>query len=301
MDFIGNQKSVGFLKRSISNGSINHAYIFSGPQGVGKTTLAKIFAQALVAGKEMNLDVDFQDKEALLDLIVIEPEIVEKKDVIKTRDIPIEAVRQAQQSLSLFPYHGKYKILIVKDAHRMNSSAQNALLKLLEEPNQTSILILVTSEMDKILPTVQSRCEKINFSLVAENEIARAFGKQHNFIEDAPALAMGRPALAKLILENKDELESRRQARQQLEKLKSGSLNEKMQLAEEFSKDIRKTLEVFNAWIWSLRLEALSDNEERERTRSYQAIEKMQETMTLLKNTNANSRLLLEVLFIEIK
>jgi len=301
MDFIGNQKSVGFLKRSISNGLINHAYIFSGPQGVGKTTLAKMFAQAVIAGKEMNLNIDFQDKDALLDLIVIEPEIVEKKDVIKTRDIPIEAVRQAQQALSLFPYQGKYKVLIVKDAHRMNSSAQNALLKLLEEPNQTSILILVTSEMDRILPTVQSRCEKINFSLVSQAEISKTFSGEKGFSEDMTTLAMGRPSIAKLILENKEELEMRRQAQQHLEKLRKGSLNEKLQLAEEFSKDVRKTLDVFNAWIWLLRADALSNDDEQARNKSYEVIEKIQESMALLKNTNTNSRLLLEVLFIEIK
>lgn len=300
MEFIGNRKSVEFLRRSVKNASLNHAYIFSGPQGVGKTTLAKMFAQAVIASKEMNPDVNFQNKDALLDLIVIEPEIVEKKDVIKTRDIPIEAVRQAQQALSLFPYHGKYKVLIVKDAHRMNSSAQNALLKLLEEPNQTSILILVTSEMDRILPTVQSRCEKINFSLVSQAEISKTFGAEKGFSEDMVTLAMGRPSIAKLILENKEELETRRQAQQQLEKLRKGSLNEKLQLAEEFSKDVRKTLDVFNAWIWLLRADALSNDDEKKRDKSYKVIEKIQESMALLKSTNANSRLLLEVLFIDI-
>lgn len=300
MEFIGNRKSVEFLKRTINNASFNHAYIFAGPQGVGKTTLAKMFAQAAIGGSQLNLDTDFQDKQALLDLILIEPETVERKDVIKTRDIPIEAVREAQQKLSLFPYHGKYKVLIVSDAQRMNNSAQNALLKLLEEPNQTSILILVTNELDKILPTVQSRCEKINFSLATQIELSLAFGGEKNFAADIPALAMGRPAIAKLMLENETELELRRQQWQQLEKLRQGSLNEKMQLAEEFSKDVRKTLDIFNAWIWLLRLEALSNNDAQFRNNSYVVIEKIQQSAMLLKNTNANSRLLLEVLFMDI-
>ncbi|NTV41574.1 MAG: AAA family ATPase [Candidatus Moranbacteria bacterium] len=300
MDFVGNKKTVSFLQKSLEKGAFNHAYIFSGPQGVGKTTLAKIFSQALITGKEMNLDVSFQDKQALLDLIVIEPEIVEKKDVIKTRDIPIEAVRQAQQSLSLFPYHGKFKVLIIKDAHRMKNSPQNALLKLLEEPNQTSILILITSELDKILPTVQSRCEKINFSLATQIEIAQAFSGKNNFASDIPVLAMGRPAIAKNILENSEELELRRQQQQQLEKLRKGTLNERMLLAEEFSKDVRRTLETFNAWIWLLRLDALSNSDELVRNKTYETIERIQESITLLKSTNANGRLLLEVLFMDI-
>jgi len=300
MDFVGNKKTVSFLQKSLERGALNHAYIFAGPQGVGKTTLAKMFAQAAIAGRQLDLDVAFQDKEALLDLILIEPETVEKKGVIKTRDISIEAVRDAQQKLSLFPYHGKYKVLIVRDAHRLNNSAQNALLKLLEEPNQTSMLILVTSELDKILPTVQSRCEKISFSLVTQIELSLAFSGEKNFATDIPILAMGRPAIAKLMLENEEQLELRRQQWQQLEKLRKGSLNEKMLLAEEFSKDVRKALDTFNAWIWLLRTDALSNSDDGVRNKTYATIEKIQQSMTLLNITNANSRLLLEVLFMDI-
>ncbi len=300
MDFVGSKKTVTFLQKSLELGKLNHAYLFAGPQGVGKTTLAKMFAQAAIAGRQLDLDVEVQDKEALLDLILIEPETVEKKDVIKVRDIPIEAIREAQQKLSLFPYRGKYKVLIVKDAHRMNNSAQNALLKLLEEPNQTSMLILVTSEPSKILPTVQSRCEKINFSLTTQIEIAQAFSAESGFANDIPMLAMGRPGLAKNMLESAEELELRRQQRQQLEKLRSGSLNEKMLLAEEFSKDVARTLSTFNAWIWLLRLDGLSNQDQQVRNQTFQVIEKIQQSMTLLKSTNANARLLLEVLFMDI-
>jgi hypothetical protein len=86
-----------------------------------------------------------------------------------------------------------------------------------------------------------------------------------------------------------------------LEKLRAGSLNEKMQLAEEFSKDTGKALDTFNAWIWLLRIDALSNADEQVRNNLYEVIKKIQESMTLLKSTNANGRLLLEVLFIEIK
>ncbi len=300
MNFIGNSKVVDFLRKSLERGRVNHAYLFSGPQSVGKLTLAKIFAQALIDDAALCMDVEYQSKDGMLDLLVIAPEVVEKKEILKKRDISIEKVREAQKSLSLFPYHGKHKVLIIEDAHRMNNSAQNALLKLLEEPNQTSILILVTHEIDRILPTVQSRCEKINFSLVGETEITAAFGAGDGYVADLASLAMGRPGIAKLILEKKAELELRRQAKQQLHKLREGSIGEKLQLAEDFSKDVTKTLDVLNVWIWSLRDDALSSGNETNRNGAYQVIEKIQQSMTLLKSTNANGRLLLEALFMDI-
>ncbi|MEI7621357.1 MAG: AAA family ATPase [Candidatus Moraniibacteriota bacterium] len=300
MHFIGNQKTVEFLNKSLKNAAFNHAYIFAGPQGVGKTTLAKIFAQALIAGaSELEMDIEKQDTQALFDLIFLEPETVELKGKIKQRDIPIEAVRQVQQALSLFPHHGKFKVLVVKDAQKLNGAAQNALLKLLEEPNATSILILVVSEMSRILPTVQSRCEKLNFSLVLQVEMKQAFEREKNFASDIPVLAMGRPALAKKMLENPLQLEAHRQVAQQLEKLRYGSLNDKLQLAEEFSKDTAKTLAVLDNWTWLLREQALTCTDEAKRIELYQLIEKITARIPLLKNTNANSRLLLEVLFLE--
>lgn len=262
-------------------------------------TLAKMFAQAAIGETDMGQDVDCQDATAMLDLIVIQPEIVETKGVIKQRDIPIEAIRNAQQTLSLFPYRGKYKVLIVDDAHRMKGSPQNALLKLLEEPNQTSILILVTSELDKILPTVQSRCEKVNFSLVPQNEIERSF-EVGKMVPDLGELSMGRPGIARLMMENPEELEMRRKLQQQLRKLKEGSISDRLQLAEDFSKDIGKALGVFNSWIWFLRSEALVCEDEKRRNELFGVIEKIQKNMALLKNTNANARLLMEVLFVEI-
>ena len=300
MKFIGNEKVINFLAKSIKNGAVNHAYIFSGPQAVGKTTLANMFAQAVISSNDINLDVEYEDKDAMFDLITIEPEIVEKKGIIKKKDISIESIRAVQQSLSLFPYQGKYKVLIIKDAHRMNNAAQNGLLKLLEEPNPTSILILVTHEIDRILPTVQSRCEKVNFSLVSEDEIREEFSSQKKYDADIPYLSMGRPGMASLMLENTEELELRRDAKKQLSSLRSGSLNEKLQLAEEFSKNISRTLDIFNIWIWFLRIDALSSNDPNIRNNIFGIIEKIQMSMTYLKNTNANSRLLLETLFMDI-
>jgi len=293
MDFIGNQKSLSLLQRSLKSGQVNHAYIFSGPEHVGKFTLAKMFALSAISGTEMILDTNDFDKDALLDLILVSPEIVEKKGISKQRDISIESIRDAKQSLSSFPYHGKYKIMIIDDAHKLNISAQNALLKILEEPNSTTMIILITHEIDRILPTVQSRSQIINFALANDEQMQKVFS------QDIISLSTGRPGLAQFMLENEDEKIFRSETIKELKKVTSGSLNDRFLLAEEFSKDIVKTLDKLNVWMWEMRKKALVADEY-QRSKIYASMEKIQKSMETLKRTNASARLVLEVLFMDI-
>jgi len=293
MNFIGNQKVTNLLKKSLGSGNISHAYIFSGPEHVGKFTLAKMFALHLIEGSKLDLEMEKTSKDALLDLITIAPEITEKNGVAKQRDIPIESIRDVQKSLSLFPYHGKYKILIIDDAHKLNVAAQNALLKILEEPNPTTIIILVTSNEDKILPTVKSRCQMINFGLVDDAEMLEFFP------QNLVSLSAGRPGLTKIMVENEDEMVFRSEAVSNLNKIISGSLNERFSLAEQLSKDVSKTSDMLNCWLWEMRKKALV-SEDSERKNVYAGMEKIQKSLETLKNTNANGRLVLETLFMDL-
>ncbi len=293
MLFIGNQKTFSFFQKSLSSGKLNHAYVFSGPEHVGKFTLAKMFALHAIENTPLSLKVEDFGKEALFDLIVLAPEIVEKKNVAKQRDISVESVREIKKNLSLFPYHGKYKILIIDDAHKMNTAAQNALLKILEEPNPTTIIILVTPEIDKILPTIKSRCQTVNFSLISESELLKHFPQ--NIVD----VSTGRPGLSEIIAQNDGELSFRLEAVENLNKIISGSINEKFILAEELSKDISKTSDLLNFWLWEMRKKALfSENSERKNI--YAGMEKIQKSLETLKNTNANGRLILETLFLDL-
>lgn len=299
MNFIGNKKIVERLSKSLKANAVGHAYLFSGPESVGKFTLAKLFALSVIAGKELNLEVDNFDKDALLDLVVIEPEIVEKKGVTKKKDISIEQVREAKQKLSLYPYHGKYKVLIIDGAHRASISAQNALLKILEEPNPTTIIILVTHEIDRILPTILSRLQVLNFGLVCEGDMREGFSGEFSFAADAVELAIGRPGLAKFLNENVEEKAFRKNALEEFQKIKNGSINDKFKLADELSKDAEKTQEKLNIWLWEMRkmAQGVTINEQK---LIYQNIEKIQNSMTTLKRTNANAKLVLEVLFMDL-
>lgn len=299
MEFIGNKKSVNLLERALKNDTPNQAYLFSGPEGVGKFTLAKLFALNLIQGVQLELETEKFDKDALLDLIEVHPEVVEKKGISKQRDISIEAIRDAKQSLSLFPYHGKYKVLIINDAHKMNVSAQNGLLKSLEEPNPTTIIILVTHEIDRILPTILSRAQVINFGLVTDDDMREGFSENFNFSPDCIALSIGRPGKAKFLDENIDEKNFRADALREFSTLRKGSLNEKFKLAEDLSKNIMKTLEKLNMWMWEIRKIADNSNQQG-RLGAYERIEKIQKAMATLKRTNANGRLILETLLMDL-
>jgi len=313
MQFIGNTKSVNLLQKAFEHNALGHAYLFSGPEKVGKFTLAKMFALSVIAGTELNLDIDNVDKNAMLDLVIVEPEITEKNGISRQRDISIESIRDAKLSLSLFPYHGKYKVLIVNDAHRMTNGCQNALLKILEEPNPTTILILITNEVDRILPTILSRLQVVNFGLVDDEDMNAGFAENFSFQKDCVELSIGRPGLAQYLSEHNEEKLFRTNALMELEKIRKGTLNEKFKLAEELSKDAVRTLDKLNVWLWEIRKIAVDVNPPRvdeqsfprveagqvESNRACAIIEKIQKAMIVLKRTNANSRLILETLFMD--
>lgn len=278
----------------MERGQISHAYLFSGPEHVGKFALAKMFAESLITKKTLSSEVNEPCKDALLDLIVVSPDISEKKGAIKQKDISIETVRDAKKSLSLFPYCGKLKVLIVDDAHKMNTAAQNAFLKILEEPNPTTVIILVTSEIERILPTIRSRAQIISFGLIGDEEM------RNNFTEEIVHLSVGRPGLACFMCEDKNEFVARGEWIDQFQRLANGSLGDKLAMAEDLSKDVVRTIEKLNLWIWRIRNEVSERAGAENRNESYLKIEKIEKAVGILKNTNANAKVVLEALFMEL-
>lgn len=299
MNFIGNIKAFELLKNSLKSGHLNHAYLFSGPERVGKFTLAKMFALHAIDGTALERDIEKVGNEAKLDLIIVEPEVREKNAVLKQRDIPIELIRDSKQSLSLFPYHGKYKILIINDAHRMTNSAQNAMLKILEEPNPTTIIVLVTHEINRIIPTILSRLQVVNFGLVEDDDMRSGFAEKFSFQNDCIELSMGRPGLAQFLDENGEEKLFRMDALNDFEKIRKGTLNDKFKLAEELAKDSVRMLDKLNIWIWQLR-KLINVADDNDKNKIYANIDKIQKSISILKLTNANSRLILETLLMDL-
>lgn len=302
--FIGHQKQIKFLQDSIEAGKIFQAYIFSGPEEVGKFSLAKMFAQSLVKNNSDLLDNFKSDNENKnLDIEILSPEIIEKKGVIKTKEIDVEGVRNAQKNLALFPAVGKYRILIINDAHRLTISSQNALLKTLEEPSSSAIIILVTHEEGKILKTIKSRCQKINFNLVSLEEIKNGFKSEvsSDIMEKITIFSMGKPGEAQKMIGNRDGLKEKEMAVRDLGNLRTMAVFEKFDLAQNYSKNIMETRERLEFWVWILRLQIFKNLQNKlSIEKNYQSIDKIREALIKIKNPSFNARLILENLFLSL-
>ncbi len=164
-DIIGHEDIVRHFKSSIELGKVSHAYILNGEKGSGKKTLAGIVVKSLQC-ESGDPDPCGTCKSCLQVESGNQPDIIwvhhEKPNVISVDEIRSQIVND----IDLKPYSSKYKIYIVPDAQMMNPQAQNALLKTLEEPPEYVIIMLLTNNMDKFLPTILSRCIVLNFKPV---------------------------------------------------------------------------------------------------------------------------------------
>ncbi|MCI5805223.1 MAG: AAA family ATPase [Clostridium sp.] len=161
-DIIGHEDIVKHFKSSIELGKISHAYILNGEKGSGKKTLAAVVAKSLQC-ESGEADPCGTCKSCLQAESGNQPDIIwvthEKPNVISVDEIRTQILND----IELKPYSSRYKIYIVPDAQLMNTQAQNAILKTLEEPPEYAIIMLLTNNVDKFLPTIISRCIVLNF------------------------------------------------------------------------------------------------------------------------------------------
>ena len=291
-ELVGNAKTIKLLERIAASKRIANAYLFLGPQGVGKFEMALFFARKIIDNKE-KIDSN---------LIIVEPEIEEKNGIVKKRDIKIEAIRQLQHKLSLTSVGGKYKAVIINEAERLNVTSQNALLKTLEEPNDRVVLILVSRDERKILSTIISRCQKIRLGLVSDSEIRRSIPDGAIDREEIVFWSAGRSEVAQLLLGDKQELEYMKQARRDFLDIANGGIKEKFSLAEKWSKDTSEMLKKMDIWTIFLRQAVLGKITAGKISpgKALEIIEEIAKDSESIRETNANTKLILENLFLKI-
>jgi DNA polymerase III subunit delta' len=291
MNIVGHQKIKYFLKKSLDKGVISHAYIFSGPEHLGKFGLAYEFAQKITG----NDDVINPD------IVVVKPEIKENKGISREGEIKIENIKELQKKLNTTSHFGNYKVGIIDPADKMNKSAQNSLLKTLEEPMDRVVIILVVRDLGKILPTIKSRCMTKNFGLVGIQEMDELVGGNEDK-KDLIFWSLGRPGILKKMLEDKDELIKRQESKRELIGLMSSSVSERMNFSEKNSKDIPALLEKLGWWIVYFR-NVFMENKENipiSRSKLFNLIVQTERSLETMRDTNSNARLVLENLLLEL-
>ena len=146
---IGHQKQWEFLKRKFELNQLSHAYLFTGAEGIGKKLFAKEFSE-LIGCK-------------FPDLMIVSEANKKDEKFGDGGEIKISQIREVQNFLSYKSYNGGFKIVIIDEAEKMNLEAQSCFLKTLEEPKGQTILFLVSSKPDMLLPTIFSRCQTVKF------------------------------------------------------------------------------------------------------------------------------------------
>ncbi len=168
-EVVGQDYIVKTLTNAIRNNKIAHAYLFAGPRGTGKTSIAKLFAKAINCQdfKEEACDSCANCKAYLEGN---HPDIIE---LDAASNNGVDDIRQIIEQVPYAPMLGKYKVYIIDEVHMLTTQAFNALLKTLEEPPAHVIFILATTDPQKVIPTVLSRCQRYNFSKINPYEIRK--------------------------------------------------------------------------------------------------------------------------------
>jgi DNA polymerase III subunit gamma/tau len=169
-EVVGQEPVVRTLRNAISSGQVRQAYLFAGPRGTGKTSLARILAKALNCAQGPTPDPDGTCHACVAIAGGTSLDVIEM-DAASQRGI--DDIREIRERVVLQPVEGRYKVYILDEAHQLTDAAFNALLKLIEEPPPHLVFVFCTTDLSKMLPTVRSRCQTFVFSRPRLPELVR--------------------------------------------------------------------------------------------------------------------------------
>lgn len=166
-ELVGQDAIVQTLKNALTKNKIAHAYLFCGPRGTGKTSIARLFAKALNCDEGVGYQCNrCSNCEAINENS--HPDVIE---IDAASNSGVEEVRNLIDKVKYGPIKGRYKVYIIDEVHMMTNSAFNALLKTLEEPPSNTVFILCTTEPYKLLPTIVSRCQRYDFTKIPDEQL----------------------------------------------------------------------------------------------------------------------------------
>ncbi|MBX7099923.1 MAG: DNA polymerase III subunit delta' [Myxococcaceae bacterium] len=265
----GQTRAVEALQAVLRRGTVPHAWLFEGPEGVGKELAAFAFAQALVCPEKPleGCDACAACKRVLKGMhpdvtrVLPEDEQVRRGwagrsdfDHTPSRDIRVEQVRALQERLAFRALESKWKVAVLLTAHAMNPQAQNALLKTLEEPPRDTVLVLVSSASDKLLPTIRSRCTRALFGPLPENVIAAHLqtARKLDAAKAAPLARLAQGSLSRAMELDEKVLTERRDIIERFEALDPKDARGWLAFAEVAAEDRAQaelSLEVLREWL----------------------------------------------------
>ena len=322
-NIIGHEEIIRHIKNAIETGKVSHSYIFTGEPGSGKKLLAATFATTLQCEEKkaepcMKCD---SCKKAIgknhPDIIMVSHE--------KPGTISIDEIReQVINDVAIKPYCSPYKIYIIADAEMMTIQAQNALLKTIEEPPEYAVIMLLTSNADSLLPTIQSRCVRLDLKVV-DDSLVKKYLMEHLYIPDYQAeidasFAQGSIGRAKEAATSEEFSVMTQNA---LKILKYANTMEVYELTDAIKnittdkQNINDYLDIFQFWFRDVLMfkatkeidnlvfkQEINYIKEQASERSYENLEKILEALEKTKvrlRANVNVELALELLFLTIR
>lgn len=251
----GNQQAQARLERAVLGDAVSHAWLLTGPAGIGKTTLALEFARLLqCTGRDPTSAEPCGECVSCRKLAHgAHPDVTLIEPLPKKRTISIEQVREMIRLASLAPTEGRWRIFVIPDIEQLLLPAMNSLLKTLEEPAPGVVLLLTSSEPDALLPTVLSRCQIVPMLPLTPDEIVRALTERWQVSEaDArglAALANGRLGWAVRAAENPGLREQRVHELEEIASLAAAPRDERLRRAGAFGTDVESARRVLELWM----------------------------------------------------
>lgn len=322
-DIIGQEQLKEHLQNAVRSRKVSHAYILNGEKSSGKEFIARIFAMSLQCEKK-EVEPCQVCHSCLQALSGNHPDIIyvthEKPNTISVDDIRT----QINSDIAIKPYSSEYKIYIINEAEKMNAQAQNALLKTLEEPPSYGVILLLTSNLDALLPTILSRCVVLNMKPVADEQVKKYLMEQLKVpdykAEVCTAFARGNIGKAKALAASEDFEKVKTEVLSLLKYIQEMELHEMIAAVKkitEYKLDINDYLDIMMIWYRDVLLfkatkdmshvifreEVSSLQKVADRT-SYEGIERVIHALEQAKNrlnANVNLELTMELLLLTMK
>ena len=306
---IGHQKQWQFLKKSVELGKISHAYLFCGEEGLGKKTIAEEFIKLLQC-QASAIEGPCQKCFSCLQIEKgFHPDLTLVKPI--NSEIQISQIRNLCWTLSLKPYVAPYKTAIIDEAEKMNQEAANALLKTLEEPSGSAVLILISSHPEMLAKTIVSRTQMIKFfplpSKILLCKILEGKPKlSEEKIKEIISFSEGKPGKVLEFLKDPQKLEAEKKQLAEMVKMSQSDLFFRFQYVKKLTDEEENLTAILENWLRHFR-HLLFDSFDSKTQPDIYSIPKLQKILKtiermhfLISSTNVNPRLALEMIMLEL-